>query len=81
MHDRVDEVLNKVRPALVNDGGNVELVGVDDDQALKMDVKTVKDIDFLVVERGGFNATPDNDEVKKTPKDWHCGYHIYVRQK
>jgi hypothetical protein len=56
------------------------LIGVDDDQALKMEVKTVKGFDFLIVERGGFNATPDNDEIKKIPKDWHCGYHIYIRQ-
>ncbi len=56
------------------------LVGVDDDQALKMEVKTVKGIDFLVVERGGFNATPDTDGIKETPRDWHCGYVIYIRQ-
>jgi len=30
MQDKVEEVLNKVRPALVRDGGNVELVSVDD---------------------------------------------------
>ncbi len=28
--DKVEEVLNKVRPALMRDGGNVELVSVDD---------------------------------------------------
>ena len=57
------------------------LVGSNDDQALKMELRTVEGIDFLVIERGGFNATPDSDEVKEIPKDWHCGYHIYIRQK
>ncbi len=30
MRDRVEEVLNKIRPSLMMDGGNVELVNVDD---------------------------------------------------
>ncbi len=30
MKEKVEEVLNKIRPALVRDGGNVELVSVDD---------------------------------------------------
>ena len=30
MKDRVEEVLDKIRPALVRDGGNVELVDVND---------------------------------------------------
>ena len=30
MRDRVEEVLDKIRPVLVRDGGNVELVNVDD---------------------------------------------------
>jgi Fe-S cluster biogenesis protein NfuA len=30
MRDKVEEILDKIRPALVRDGGNVELVGVDD---------------------------------------------------
>ena len=29
MQDKVEEVLEKIRPALINDGGNVELVEVD----------------------------------------------------
>jgi len=28
MQDKVEEVLNKIRPVLINDGGNVELVEV-----------------------------------------------------
>lgn len=36
--------------------------------------------DFLIVERGGFNAVPDSDEIVKVSKDYHCGYHVYVRQ-
>ncbi len=31
MHDRVDAALDIIRPALVMDGGNVELVNVSDD--------------------------------------------------
>ena len=30
MRDRVEEVLNKIRPSLMADGGNVELIAVDD---------------------------------------------------
>ena len=30
MQDKVEEILNKIRPVLVNDGGNVELVEVTD---------------------------------------------------
>ncbi len=30
MRDRVEEVLNQIRPALMRDGGNVELVEVND---------------------------------------------------
>jgi len=30
MRDKVEEVLNQIRPALVADGGNVELVDVND---------------------------------------------------
>ncbi len=56
------------------------LIGVNDDQALKMEVRTMGGRDFLLIERGGFNAPPDSDEVKEIPTDWHCGYHVYVRQ-
>lgn len=57
------------------------LIGVNDDQALQMEVRTVEGFDFLLIEKGGFNASPDNDEIREIPKDWHCGYHIYIRQK
>ena len=30
MRDKVEEVLNKIRPNLVRDGGNVELIDVND---------------------------------------------------
>ena len=30
MRDKVEEVLDKIRPALMRDGGNVELVNVND---------------------------------------------------
>jgi hypothetical protein len=46
-----------------------------------MEMKTIDGYDFLIVERGGFNTKPNTDEVKEIPKDWHCGYHVYIRQK
>ncbi len=30
MHDKVEEVLDKIRPSLMADGGNVELITVND---------------------------------------------------
>ncbi len=59
------------------------LIGINDDQALKMEVRKVGGVDFLIIERGGFNAVPETEEAAtaKTPEGWHCGYHIYVRQK
>jgi hypothetical protein len=58
------------------------LIGVNDDQALKMEVRKVGGRDFLIIERGGFNAVPDTEEAAtaRVSKDWHCGYHVYVRQ-
>ncbi len=62
--------------------GNM-LVAVNEDQALKMGVRTADGVDFLIVEKGGFNAVPKTEEeaTAEVPKDWHCGYHVYVRQK
>ena len=58
------------------------LISMNEDQALKMEVRSIGGRDFLIVERGGFNATPTTEEeaTAGVPKDWHCGYHIYVRQ-
>ena len=56
------------------------LIGINDDQALKMEVRKIDGYEFLIVERGGFNVTPDSDEVVEVTQDWHCGYHVYVRQ-
>jgi Fe-S cluster biogenesis protein NfuA len=36
MKEKVEEVLNKIRPSLVADGGNVELVDVGDDGIVKV---------------------------------------------
>ena len=36
MRDKVEEILDKVRPALVRDGGNVELVEVEEDGTVKV---------------------------------------------
>ncbi|MCH7228671.1 DUF6288 domain-containing protein [Haloferula sp. A504] len=81
---------------VLKDGGKVErsgffrgyfwsgnwLIGVNDDQALKMGVRTIAGRDFLIVEKGGFNAVPKTEEeaTAKVPDDFHCGYHVYMRQ-
>ena len=59
------------------------LIGINADQALKMEVRTYDGVDFLLIERGGFDAVPKTEEEATAvlPKDWHCGYHVYVRQK
>jgi len=36
MRDKVEEVLNKVRPLLIRDGGDVELIEVNDDGTVKV---------------------------------------------
>jgi Fe-S cluster biogenesis protein NfuA len=36
MQDKVKDILDKVRPYLVRDGGNVELVGIDEDGTVKV---------------------------------------------
>ena len=48
-----------------------------------MEVRKVDGIDFLIVEKGGFNSVPETEEAAtaEVPKGWHCGYHVYVRQK
>ncbi len=59
------------------------IIGLNEDQALKAQIKTVGGRDFLVVERGGFNAVPttEEDATAAVPADYHCGYHIYMRRK
>jgi Fe-S cluster biogenesis protein NfuA len=39
LKDKVEEVLSKIRPALQNDGGDVELVEVTDDGVVKLRLK------------------------------------------
>lgn len=36
MREQVEEALNKIRPMLVADGGNVELIDVSDDGVVKL---------------------------------------------
>lgn len=57
------------------------LIGIDDDQALKIEVRTYEGYDFLIVEKGGYDATNEQGESVQVPKDWHCGYNVYIRQK
>ena len=47
-------------------------------EARRMKVMTVDGVDFLVVEKGGFGTLGGN--TKPVPKDWHCGYAIYIRE-
>lgn len=56
------------------------MIPLHEDQALKMELRTIGGRDFLIIERGGFNTPPTSDDEVKIPKDWHCGYHVYVRQ-
>ena len=56
------------------------MIGIDDDQAVKMGVRTYEGIDFLIVEKGGFGGGPKDEGVDEIPADWHCGYHIYMRK-
>jgi hypothetical protein len=59
--------------------GNM-LVGLNDDQALKMELRTYEGYDFLIIERGGkFGGGPDDEGTEAVPDDWHPGYHIYMR--
>jgi hypothetical protein len=55
------------------------LIGTHDGQAVKFEIRKRGDMEFLVVERGGFQ-TPIDVEEFVVPKDWHCGYHVYVKQ-
>ena len=59
------------------------IIGVDSGQAVKMQVVHVAGRDFLVVERGGFNAEPKTEEeaTAQIPTDYHCGFHIYMKRK
>jgi len=36
MQDKVEAVLDKIRPSLIADGGNVDLVAVEDDGTIKL---------------------------------------------
>lgn len=56
------------------------LIGADDGQALKMEIRTYEGVDFLLIEKGGFNPGPDDDGTAEIPKDFHCGYHVYIRK-
>jgi hypothetical protein len=48
-------------------------------EARRMKVKTVGGIDFLLVEKGGFGTLDADGDAVPVPKDWHCGYTIYIR--
>ena len=48
---------------------------------LTMEVRTYEGYDFLLIEKGGFNTAPTTEEESEVAKDWHCGYHVYIRLK
>lgn len=53
-------------------------------EAYQMEVRSYDGHDFLIIESGGFAPViPKEGEVEATPvpPDFHCGYHIYMRQK
>lgn len=47
-------------------------------EALKINVKRVDGVDFLLVEKGGF-GTIEEANAEPVASDWHCGYIIYIR--
>jgi hypothetical protein len=57
------------------------IIGVDDAKALKTEIRTYDGIDFLIVETGSFGDNPTDDLSKEIPKDFHCGYFVYMRAK
>jgi len=59
--------------------GNM-LIGNNDGQALQMEVKNYNGVDFLIVEIGGFNPSEDDEGLSDVPADFHCGYHVYMRE-
>ena len=53
-------------------------------EAYQMEIRTYDDHEFLIIESGGFAPViPKEGEAEPTPvpPDFHCGYHIYMRQK
>ena len=60
--------------------GNM-MIGINEDQALKMGVRTYGGYDFLIVEKGKFTPSKDDDGTGEIPADWHPGFHVYIRQK
>jgi hypothetical protein len=65
------------------------LVGINDDQALKW--RSAPSAGVISSSSSAADSTPspkDSEDVRQTlsasethvPKDWHCGYHVYVRQ-
>ncbi len=59
--------------------GNM-LVGINDDIAVKMEVRSAGGRDFLIIEDGRFTAVPETDATTEVAKDFHPGLHIYLRE-
>jgi len=56
------------------------LVGISDGQAVKMEVRSYQGYDFLIIERGNFEGSDEQDDGQAgVPDDYHCGYHVYLR--
>jgi hypothetical protein len=56
------------------------LIGINDGEARKMELRTYHGIDFLIIEKGGFTPSADDDGLEGVPDDFHCGYHVYIRK-
>ena len=59
--------------------GNM-IIGVNNGEARKMELRTYHGIDFLIIEKGGFTPSDDDDGLEGVPENYHCGYHVYIRK-
>jgi len=45
-----------------------------------MEVRSYQGYDFLIIERGNFEGSDEQDDGQAgVPDDYHCGYHVYLR--
>lgn len=57
------------------------LIGINSGIAIELQLKTYEGVDFLLVEKGKFGGSPDDDGTAEIPEDWHPGYSVYIRKK
>jgi hypothetical protein len=57
------------------------LISVNDGVAVKAEIKTYNGIDFLLIENPQkLLPSKDDDGTAEIPKDFHTGYHVYMRK-